>query len=106
MTDQDPTEAQVTVSAQRSPEERRALLAHDVSSYVSNGYRVESQTDYQAIVVKGRRPNHLLHFILGIFTLSVWWFFVWLPLALFGGERRRVITVDNYGNVATAKGRG
>src|SRR5215207_8344529 len=97
---------EITVTGQRSPEDRRALLAQEVAGHVSHGYRVESQTDYQAIVVKGRRPNHLLHLILSVLTLGVWALFVWLPLAMFGGEKRRVITVDNFGDVATAKGRG
>lgn len=95
-----------THPGERSPEERRSYLASEVAAHVRQGYRVESQTDYQAIVVKGRRANHLLHFILGLFTLGLWWLFVWLPVGLFGGERRRVITVDTYGNVANAKGRG
>ena len=73
---------------------------------VRDGYRVESQTDYQAILVRGRRPNHLLHLILSIVTLGLWAIFVWLPVAVFGGEKRRVVTVDAYGNVATTKGRG
>lgn len=91
---------------ERAPDERRELLASEISSHVAAGYRVESQTDYQAIVVKGRRPNHLLHFILGISTISLWWLFVWLPIGLFGGEKRRVLTVDTFGNLQVRKGRG
>lgn len=95
-----------TAAAQLSNDERTERLAGNVASLVAQGYRVESQTPHQAILVKGRRPNHLLHLILGIVTISLWWLFVWLPLILFGGEKRRVITVDVYGNVQTAKGRG
>ncbi len=73
---------------------------------VRAGYRVESQVANQAVLVKGRRPNHLLHLILGVVTISLWWLFVWLPLVLFGGEKRRVVTVDTFGNVAVTKGRG
>lgn len=93
-------------TAQLASEDRQERLAGTVASYVGQGYRVESQTAHQAIVVKGRRPNHLLHLILGIVTVSLWWLFVWLPLVLFGGEKRRVITVDTFGNVQTVKGRG
>ncbi len=99
------SEAIITTSSERTPEERRAALAQHVASYVSNTYRVESQTDYQAIVVYGRRPNHLLHFLLSCFTFGLW-VPVWIALVLFGGEKRRVVTVDSYGNVATSKGRG
>lgn len=89
-----------------SAEDRRVLLAETVSNYVSNGYRVESQGDAQAVLVRGRRPNHLLHLILSVLTIGVWALLVWLPIATFGGERRRVITVDLYGHVAERKGRG
>lgn len=91
---------------QRTSEERQELLATTVNGYVRDGYRVESQTPHQAIVVKGRRPNHLLHLILSILTVGLWLLFVWLPLVVFGGEKRRVITVDTFGHVQTAKGRG
>lgn len=91
---------------ERTPEERQAQLANEVSLMVRSGYRVESQTANQAILVKGRRPAHLLHFFLSVFTLGLWALFVWLPLSVFGGEKRRVLTVDAYGNVATTKGRG
>lgn len=91
---------------QRTSEERQEILAGAVNNAVRDGYRVESQTAHQAIVVKGRRPNHLLHLILSLLTLGLWMLFVWLPVVVFGGERRRVITVDTFGNVQTAKGRG
>jgi len=91
---------------ERTREERQALLAQAISSYVRNGYRVESQVDNQAILVKGRRPNHLLHLVLSFLTLGVWLVFVWLPIAILGGEKRRVMTVDAYGNLTETKGRG
>ena len=61
---------ELTVSEGRTAEDRRALLANTVADHVRRGYRVESQTDYQAIVVTGRRPNHLLHLILSLCTLG------------------------------------
>lgn len=94
------------ITGERTPNERRELLAQEVGQHVRQGYRVESQTDYQAIVVRGRRPNHLLHFIIGLVTLGFWWLFVWLPVAAFAGEKRRVLNVDAYGNVLVQKGRG
>jgi hypothetical protein len=78
-------------------EQRKAALADRVQYFVGSGYRVESQTDFQAILVRGRRPNHLLHLILSVITVGLWALFVWLPLAIFGGEKRKVITVDEYG---------
>ena len=99
-------EGHAVVSGQRTTEERQVLLGQEIQHMVRAGYRVESQVANQAVLVKGRRPNHLLHLILGVVTISLWWLFVWLPLVLFGGEKRRVVTVDTFGNVAVTKGRG
>ncbi len=51
-----------------------------------------------AVLVYGRRVNHILHFLLGFVTFFLWWL-VWLYLAITGGEKRRVVTVDDYGNI-------
>lgn len=64
---------------------------------------MESQSDYQAIIVTGKKVNHLLHFFIGVFTIGAWWLFVWLPLAIFGGEKREIIQVDDYGNALVQK---
>lgn len=95
-----------TATGERTADERRELLASAVRKHVRSGYRVESQTDFQAVVVKGRRPNHLLHLILSIITIGIWFLFVWLPLMIFGGEKRRVLTVDTSGKINRARGRG
>ncbi len=51
-----------------------------------------------AVLVYGRQVNHILHFLLGFVTFFLWWL-VWLFLAITGGEKRRVVTVDEYGNI-------
>jgi hypothetical protein len=74
-------------------EERKAQLDEHLEYFVVNsGYRVESKSDYSAVIVKGRRPNHLLHLVLTILTAGLW-LFVWIGVAVFGGERRKVIQV-------------
>ena len=40
---------------------------------------------------------HILHFVIGLFTLGIWWL-VWVALALFGGEKRMSVGVDEWGN--------
>jgi hypothetical protein len=85
------------VDLKKSPDERKALLARAVSREVMEGARVESQTDYQAVMIKGRRPNHVLHLILTLVTLGLW-AFVWIAVAALGGERRRMIEIDEYGH--------
>lgn len=87
---------------EKSDAERKALLANTLQGQVANGARIESQGDFQAVVVRGHRVNHLLHFLIGIFTLGLWWL-VWLVIAITGGEKRQMITVDQFGNVFVQK---
>lgn len=89
---------EVQASEQVTPEDRKEILGDRVAAAVRNGYAVESQTDYQAVMVKGKRPNHLLHFFLSVFTVFIWAIFVWIPLAIFKHEKRMVIAVDQDGN--------
>jgi hypothetical protein len=86
----------------KSTDERKYLLAQRVAQMAGEGYRVESQSDFMAVMVSGRRVNHLLHFFIGIFTLGLWWI-AWLIMALAGGERRQVVTVDEYGNLVVGR---
>ena len=60
-----------------------------------------------AVLVRGKKVNHILHLFLSIFTLGLW-AIVWVILTLTGGEKRQVITVDDYGNVPMqgSEGRG
>ena len=81
-------------------EERKEMLDREVESRVRRGRRVESQTDFQAVLVSGRRVNHILHLLLSLFTLGLW-LIVWLLLALFGGERRETVRVDEQGRIHT-----
>jgi len=87
---------------EKSDGERKALLATTLQGQVAGGARIESQGDFQAVVVKGHRTNHLLHFVIGVFTLGLWWI-VWFFIAIFGGERRQMINVDQFGNVFVQK---
>ena len=89
----------------RTNEERKAILAQRVATEVSLGKRIESQTDTMAVLVKGKRVNHLLHFLVGFPTVGLWWI-VWAFLAITGGEKREVITVDDYGNLISQKAGG
>ena len=73
-------------------QQRRALLAQQVARLVGKGWRVESQTEFQATLAKGHRPNHILHLILTILTLGLW-AVVWVLAAIVGGEKRRVVSV-------------
>jgi hypothetical protein len=67
-------------------------LDDSVALYVKRGWRVESRTDNQVVLVLGHRPNHILHLILTILTFGIW-AVVWILVAIFGGEKRKTITV-------------
>jgi hypothetical protein len=58
--------------------------------------RVEPQLDFTAVVVKGKNPSHVLHLLLSLITLGLW-LFVWAAVSVFGGERRRMIEIDEHG---------
>lgn len=85
------------VAAGKTEAERKELLARAVANQIRQGWRVESQTDYQAVIVRGQRPNHVLHLILTLVTLGLWGI-VWIAVVAFGGEKRGVIEIDAYGN--------
>jgi hypothetical protein len=78
-------------------EERKKLLAQAINYQVIQGARVESQSDFQAVLVKGKPINHLLHLTITMLTCGMWGI-VWIVLGLMGGEKRYVAQVDEYGN--------
>ena len=91
------------LSNRKSPDERKETLARTIAGLLAQGgYRVESQSDYQAILIRGRPVNHVLHLLLTFFTLSTW-ALVWLALVLFGGEKREIVQVDEWGNPTIAR---
>lgn len=83
-----------------SSEDRKAALAHAVAREVRGGWHVQSQTDYQAVMLKpGTKVNHLLHLILSLLTLG-FWLIVWIIIAVtHKREHRKVLSVDESGNV-------
>jgi hypothetical protein len=57
-------------------------------------WRLESMVGDQATLIAGRPVNHVLHLLLSVLTLGVWALFVWLPLGIFGGEQRLLLSFD------------
>jgi hypothetical protein len=80
-------------------ERRKQALATAVANEVRAGWNVQSQTDYQAVMnIPAEKTNHILHLILTIVTLGLW-ALVWIAMVVIHkGERREVISVDEYGN--------
>ncbi len=82
-----------------SDEARKAALAQHIATAVATqGARVESQSDFQAVLLTGQAVNHVLHCIITIFTCGIWGI-IWLILALTGGVKRHIVQVDDWGNV-------
>ena len=90
------------LSKRKSSEERKEILSRQIQQAVIRGARIESQGDYMAVIVAGKKVNHILHFFLGIVTAGLWWI-VWFFLIITGGEKRKIITVDEDGHVLTKK---
>lgn len=79
----------------KTSDERKEALGKLIASRLSQGRRIETQSDYQAVLVQGHRVNHILHLILSLLTL--FWVIVWVILVLTGGEKRELVAVDEWG---------
>lgn len=84
------------VQAFASPSHRQSM-DELVTFYITHGWRVESRIHDTVVLVKGHRINHLLHLVLTLLTVGLWGLFVWLPLSIFAGERRRTLTPADLG---------
>ena len=60
--------------------------------------RIESVSPYTAVLVYGKPVNHVLHLLASVFLCGLW-LPVWILIAVSGGERKRVLSVDRCGNV-------
>lgn len=86
----------------KTPEQRRQVLAQQVRSLVTQGGRVESQNEFDAVIANGQPINHTLHAIVTFCTCGIWGL-VWIVLALTGGVKRSMASVDEYGYVSVQK---
>ncbi len=91
----------MTAAQPEGVDTRRALANAVASECARNGWRVESQTDVNAILAKGKRTSHGLHLVLSILTLGIW-LLVWPVVWYLNREKRLVLNVDQYGNITRA----
>jgi len=82
----------------KTADERKATLDRTLQLWGARGWRIENRSDFQATVAKGKEISHLLHLFLTLITVGLW-LILWLVLGVVGGVKRRMITVDEYGNV-------
>ena len=92
----------MTTTRENRENDRDRLLSQAIANAVASGGRVESQGPDQAVIVKGKRPNHILHLLLCVSTVGLW-AVVWLGMVVFGGEKRQIIRVDEHGNTLVEK---
>ncbi|CAB4942070.1 unannotated protein [freshwater metagenome] len=84
----------------KSSDDRKAAMGQALSANLARGgYRVESQGDFNAVLVKGKPINNVLHLVLTLITFGFWGI-IWIIMFFIGGEKREMITVDDYGNVS------
>ena len=74
-----------------------------MQSELRAGWQVESRSDYHATLAKAKNHSHGLHLFLSIITFGLWALFVWLPLSVFGGLKRKMLSIDGYGSVSVRK---
>lgn len=67
------------------------------------GWRVESRSGTQAVLVRGQPVNHVLHAFLTVFSCFVWGA-VWVAVALTNKVERVALTVDAQGHVVSVGG--
>jgi hypothetical protein len=94
--------APAAASIGQTAEQRKATLDRALQLEGAHGWRIETRSDFQATIAKGNRLNNTLHLLLTIFTAGLWGI-VWIGLAIFGGIKRRMITIDEYGNIIDNK---
>ncbi|WP_327251258.1 hypothetical protein [Streptomyces sp. NBC_01244] len=84
---------------------RTMILDWAVNQYIANGWRVESRSPTQAVLVRGEQVNHVLHAVLTVFTCLLWGI-VWLAVAAMSKVERVALTVDQGGHVQAVQGPG
>lgn len=82
--------------------EKAERLETAISMMVRDGWRVEYRAPAMATMLRGQRPNHILHLILSLITCGLW-LPVWGFLGIFKGQKRRLIELDEFGLACVTK---
>jgi len=83
----------------KTPDQRKEILRNFVVGKVANGYRVELQDDFSAVLISGKGPNHILHLLLSIITFG-FWILIWVLLAITSKEQRSLYKINDYGVIS------
>ena len=82
-------------AVKKTPEARKQLLEAFIISRVSQGWRLEGQTEYAVVLATGKKPNHILHFLLCIPTFGLW-LIVWIIMGMSMTIKRRTFQVNDF----------
>lgn len=93
------TKPLILSTTERSDTERKSLLEQQIISYVSRGWRLDTQTDFAAVLSSGKRLNHILHLLLSIVTFGIWIIF-WIVMGITNKIATVTISVDKFGNTS------
>ncbi|HEY8766901.1 MAG TPA: hypothetical protein VIP09_06525 [Dehalococcoidia bacterium] len=93
-------------TTQITPAERVERLSKIVSAKTLEGWTVVDKNDRDVsavLMLQGKPVNHVLHFLIGLFTCGIWWI-VWAILALTQKKEQRMrVSVDQFGNLLEEK---
>jgi hypothetical protein len=85
---------------------RKSVFENGLRSYSVSGYSIETKNDFDAVITKQNRTNHILHacitFIAGPATCGVlcFWIFPWIYLTIVNkNPERHGFWVDEYGKM-------
>jgi hypothetical protein len=78
--------------------DRSQTLDAEVQYYASRGWRLRSGTPTEAHLVRGEPVSHGLHLSFTLLTVGLW-LIVYIPLMIFGGQKHKLISVDEQGKV-------
>jgi heat shock protein HtpX len=86
----------------RTEAERHQLVVNFVEQALMRGEYIESEGDYAFLLARGRPINHLMHLVMTLFSFGLW-LPIWIPTAIFGRERWRLVEIDEYGFIRVRK---
>ena len=76
---------------------RKSILDNGLRSYAVSGYMIETKNDFDAVITKQNRTNHILHFLLLAPTCG-FWVIPWIYLTIVNkNPERHAYWVDEYG---------
>ena len=78
---------------------RKLIFEDGLRDFSVFGYTIETKNDFDAVITKHHRTNHILHFILLAPTCG-FWIFPWIYLTIVNkNPERRGFWVDKYGRM-------